>query len=75
MISIYTPDRAERLTRSFEAQSQWRVQRMLEEQPIISQRVWGDLIISTRLYARIWKGSALRLNVTYEVIDARSVIW
>ena len=75
MISIYTPDRAERLARSMEAQ-RLRVERLLtSEQPVVSWRQYGDLRIESRVYATVWKGNRLRTTITYEVISAGSVIW
>jgi hypothetical protein len=72
MIIIYTPERAERLARTCERQG-LRVER-IDQAPVVAVRDYGQLRITSRVYARVWKGAALRMNITYESIDSGSVI-
>lgn len=74
MILIYTPDRAERLARAFEAQRGYEVRRLIEHQPIISIRGHAGMKIVTRVYARVSKYGVHRCNITYETIHEGSVI-
>lgn len=75
MISIYTPERAERLASSFRNLRTYVVQRALEPHSVLSTRGYGDLIVATRLYARVYRNGAHYFNITYEAIDSGSVIW
>jgi hypothetical protein len=75
MMIIYTPDRAEKLARSFEAMSGFTVQRIIEDQPIASFRSHGSMRIVSRVYARVYKRGNHRCDITYETIDEGSVIW
>jgi hypothetical protein len=75
MIVIYTPERAERLTRCYDGRPGYVVHRLVEERPAIRSRTHGEIIIATRVYARIYKGTHHRFDITYETIDAGSVIW
>ena len=75
MIIIHTPERAERLARSFESQWGFEVRRLIGHQPIIRERRYGTIRIAERVYARVSKGGFHRCNITYETIDTESVIW
>lgn len=75
MILIYTPERAEKLARAFENQYGFEVRRIIENQPIISERRYGTIRIAERVYARVYKGGFHRCNITYETIAEGSVIW
>jgi hypothetical protein len=75
MIIVYTPERAEKLARSFEAQHGYEVNRLIESRPILRIRDYGSIRIAERLYARVSKGGYHRCNITYETIDGESVIW
>lgn len=77
MLIIYTPERAEKLARSFEAQSGFTVRRIIEieKQPIASFRNHGSWQIVSRAYARVYKRGDFRCEITYETIDGKSVIW
>jgi hypothetical protein len=75
MLIIYTPERAERLARSFEALNGFTVRRIIEEQPIASFRDHGAMKIVSRVYARVYKRGHFRCDITYETIDEGSVIW
>ncbi len=72
MIVIFTPDRAERLAAWWE-KSGYRVERLYHDH-VIEQQRHGDVIISTALYARAWKGRRLRFNITYQWIDGKSAL-
>lgn len=74
MIRIHTPERAERLARSFEAQQGVEVRRLLEDQPIISTRGSGEITIAVRIYARVYRKGFHVANITYETIDGTSVL-
>lgn len=72
-LSVYTPDRAERLCRSLEGDG-YQVVRLLRESLVVSTREYNGVLLEARVYAQIWKGRDLRLLVTYERFGRRSVL-
>lgn len=72
MLIIRTPDRAEKLAAWWEKMG-YRVDRLYRGR-VIEQQRHGDLLISTALYARAWKGKRLQFNITYQWIDGKSAL-
>lgn len=73
MNRVFTPDAAERLCRSLEADG-YEVVRLLRESLVLSTRRLDGLDIDARVYAQVWKRRDLRLLVTYETIRRGSVL-
>lgn len=67
MNQVFTPDRAERLASTLEAQG-LRVVRLMRESLVVSQRELGGVRLDSRVYAQVWKGRDLRLVITYETM-------
>lgn len=70
---IYTRDRAEKLSRSLEAQSRFIVVRLSAQQPHVLRERDG-IRIKAAVYAEVWCGRALRLRVWHEWIDEGSTL-
>lgn len=74
-MNLFTPERAERLAATLETQDSLRVVRLARsQQPVIAVREHNKLLITTHVYARVWRGSNLRLQITYEKIHVDSVL-
>lgn len=72
-VIVFTPDRAEKLCRSLEADG-FQVVRLLRESLIISSRQLAGLRLDARVYAQVWKDRDLRMLVTYESFGRGSVL-
>lgn len=73
MIVIRTPERAERFARMMEGM-RMRVDRVDPGGQVISSVDHGDIIVSTRLYARVWRKGGIVMMITYETIDQGSML-
>jgi hypothetical protein len=74
VVTIYTKDRAERLAAAMAGRSHMRVERIIQDAVIMQRQVADGLTVNTAIYARVWRGSTLVMNITYEWFDGKSII-
>lgn len=73
MIIVYTRDRAEKLATSYEKMNGWTVWRATRRVPT-GQRAVGFFVISSGVYARVYKGKSFRFTIDHEWIDPVTVL-